>query len=130
MPMSPHTAALPAQAVRCHDEAIRLSPHDPLMWTFLASKAIALSLLKQYEEALYCCRRARQYPISAIWAYMGELSALGHLGRSEEAAEALARALKLQPDLSIWFIKQALPITHKPSSDHFFGGLIKAGVPG
>ncbi len=120
----------PAQAVKFHDEAIRLSPHDPLMWTFLASKAIALSLLERYDEALDCCHHAQQYPISVIWAYMGELSSLGHLGRSEEAAAALARALKLQPDLSISFIKRALPISHQPSSEHFFGGLFKAGVPG
>ncbi len=27
------------------------------------------------------------------------------------------------------FIRQALPITHPPSAEHFYGGLIKAGVP-
>lgn len=40
------------QAVIAHDEAIRLSPSDPLMWTFLASKAIALFLLDRFDEAL------------------------------------------------------------------------------
>jgi hypothetical protein len=60
---------------------------------------------------------------------MAELSALGILEREEAAKEALARALKIQPDLSVSFIKQALPITHEVSSNRFFGGLLKAGVP-
>jgi len=120
----------PEQAIISHDEAIRLSPRDPLMWTFLASKAIALFMLERFDEALDCSRRAQQYPISAIWAYMAELCTLGVLERKEEAQEALTRAMNLQPNLSISFIKQALPITHEPSSDLFFNGLIKAGVPG
>jgi len=119
----------PDKAINAHDEAIRLSPHDPLMWTFLASKAIALFMLQRYEEALDCSHRAQQYPINAIWAYMGELATLGVLDRQEEAREALKRALILQPDLSISFIKQALPITHVASRDHFIGGLVNAGVP-
>ena len=27
------------------------------------------------------------------------------------------------------FVKQALPITHAASADHFYGGLVQAGVP-
>ncbi len=62
-------------------------------------------------------------------AILAELSTLGTLGRKEEAREALMRAISLQPNLSISFIKQALPITHEPSSSHFYNSLIKAGVP-
>jgi tetratricopeptide (TPR) repeat protein len=119
----------PDQAILSHDEAMRLSPHDPLMWTFLASKAIALFMLQRYEEALDCSHRAQQYPITAIWAYMGELATLGTLDRQDEARDALKRALILQPDLSISFIKQALPITHAASRDQFICGLVNAGVP-
>lgn len=119
----------PEEAVICHDEAMRLSPRDSLAWTFLASKAIALVMLERYDEALECSRRAQRFPISAIWAYMGELSALGLLGRTEEARDAVVRALRLHPGLSIPFVNEALPISHAPSRDHFLGGLIKAGVP-
>jgi tetratricopeptide (TPR) repeat protein len=119
----------PDQAVDCHDEAIRLSPRDPLMWTFLASKAIALFLLGRYDESLDCSHRAQQYPISAVWAYMGELATLGSLEREQEAREALERAFRLQPNLSIEFIERALPITHEPSRKLFLQGLTRAGVP-
>ena len=118
----------PDQAVACHDEAIRLSPRDPLMWTFLASKAIALFMLQRYDDALECSRRAQQYPISAIWAYMGELATHGTLEREGEAKQALERAQRLQPGLDMDFIRQALPITDPRDAEHFYGGLIKAGV--
>jgi adenylate cyclase len=111
------------------DEAMRLSPRDPLMWTFLASKAIALFMLKRYDEALDCAHRAQQYPITAIWAHMAKLATFGTLGQQEKAAQALSNALQVQTDLDMTFIRQALPITDATSAEHFYGGLIKAGVP-
>jgi tetratricopeptide (TPR) repeat protein len=108
---------------------MRLSPRDPLMWTFLASKAIALFMLERYDDALACAHRSQRYPVTAIWAHMAELATLGTLERHDEAAEALPRALQIQPDLDMIFIKQALPVTHAASAEHFYGGLIKAGVP-
>jgi len=119
----------PDRSVSHLDEAMRLSPHDPLMWTFLASKAIALFMLKRYDEALECAHRAQQYPVTAIWAHMAELATFGALRRQEEAAEALSNAQQVQPDLDLTFIRQALPITDDASAEHFYGGLIKAGVP-
>lgn len=117
------------EAIASHDEAMRLSPRDPLIWTFLASRAIACVLLGRYEEALDCSRRAQKYPITAVWAYLGELCALGWLGRQEDAHTALKRARQLKPDLSLSFIRMALPITHPGSQDNFLEGLSKAGVP-
>ena len=118
-----------AEAVKAHDEAMRLSPRDPLMWTFLASKAIALVMLERYDEALECSLKAQQFPITAIWAFMGELSALGLLGRKGEARAALKRAKQFDSDVSLSSIEKALPITHAPSRELFFRGLSQAGVP-
>lgn len=119
----------PGEAVGSLDEAQRLSPRDPLMWTFLASQAIALFMLERYDEALETSRRSQQYPISAIWAYMGELATLGVLGNKQAAQTALEYVLGKQPDLTISFVEKALPITHQASRERFLGGLAKAGVP-
>ena len=119
----------PDQSVICLDEAMRLSPRDPLMWTFLASKAIALFMLERYDDALACAHRSQRYPVTAIWAHMAELATLGTLERHEEATEAISRALQIQPDLDMTFIRQALPVTHASSAERFYGGLIKSGVP-
>ena len=42
---------------------------------------------------------------------------------------AAERALEMQPNLSIGFIRQALPITHASSAEQFYDALIRAGVP-
>jgi adenylate cyclase len=122
-------AGRPEEAIPSHDMAMRLSPRDPLLWAYLASKAIALILLGRYEEALDCGRKARQLTDRAIWALLPEVSALGALGRIEEAKAALARAQALKPGLTCNFIPEALAFSHAEDRDHFQRGLIAAGLP-
>jgi tetratricopeptide (TPR) repeat protein len=119
----------PEDAIASHDEAMRLSPRDPLTWAFMASKAIALILLGRYDEALDWARKAQRQPNTAIWAFMPEVSALAQLDRLDEAQAALERVKRLKPDVSVSFVTQVLPITHAADREHFVSGLIKAGLP-
>ena len=121
-------AGRPAEALPSHDEAMRLSPRDPLMWAFVASKAIALILLGRYDEGLDWARKAQRQPSTAIWAFMPEVSALGLLGRIDEARAALERVKRIKPDVSCAFVDQALAFTHATDRDHFVSGLVKAGL--
>jgi len=119
----------PGEAIASHDEALRLCPLDPLMWTYLASKAIALVMLGKYEEAIALSRRSQQQTNSAIFSHLAEMSALGHLGRSEEARDAIKRAQEKKPNVSIIYVDEALPITDPKCREIFLGGLRKAGLP-
>jgi len=119
----------PAEAVRSHDEAMRLSPRDPLMWAFQASKAIALILLERYEEALDYARRAQRHPNTALWAFMPEVSALSLMGRIDDAKAALERVRRLKPDVTCSFATQVLPFSRAADREHFVRGLLLAGVP-
>jgi adenylate cyclase len=85
-------AGRPEEAVRSIDIAIRASPHDSLMWVFLATKAIALVMLKRNDEAILVSRTAQQHPNAAIFAYLGEMSALGLTNDMDAAADAILRA--------------------------------------
>ena len=116
--------ALPSNA-----EAMRLSPHDPLMWAFMASRSIALTLLGRYEEGLDWARRALQHPNTALFASVAEMAALGHLGREDGAAEALERARRFKPDVTTGFVLEVLPITDSDYRARFTDGLHKAGLP-
>ena len=116
-------------AIASHDEAMRLSPRDPIMWAFMASKAIALIMLGRYQEGLDWARKAQRQPNSALWAFMPEVSALARLDRLDEARAAFDRARALQPDVSVRFVNNVLPITDPAYHDVFVGGLIKAGMP-
>ena len=116
------------EAIVSHDEAMRLSPRDPILWAFMASKAIALIMLGRYEEGLDWVHKAQRQPNSALWAFLPEASALALLDRIDEARAALDRARALQPDISVKFVDYVLPITDKAYHDLFVGGLVKAGL--
>ena len=119
----------PSEAIASHDEALRLCPLDPLMWGYLASKAIALVMLGEFEEAIALSRRSQRQAHSAIFSHLAEISALGQLGRSDEARDAIRRAREKKPDVSIAYVDEALPITDPRCREILHGGLRKAGLP-
>ncbi len=118
----------PGEALASHDEAMRLSPRDPMMWAFMASKAIALILLERYDEALTWTRKGQQQADLPIWAHMPEVCALGLLGRIDEAQAALDRVRRLKPNVSLDFVDQALKFSNTTDREHFVDGLRKAGL--
>jgi adenylate cyclase len=121
-------AGRPEEAVRSIDIAIRASPHDPLMWVFLATKAIALVMLKRYDEAILVSRTAQQYPNVAIFAFLGEMSALGHANDMDAATDVILRARAVKPDVSISFVDKVLPVADPNFREIFVGGLRMAGL--
>ena len=121
-------AGRPAEALAHHDEAIRLSPHDPVLWAFLASKAIALVMLERYEEGIALSQEAQRIHGKHLFGYLAEISGLGMLGKTNEATEALVRLEKVQPDISISFVAESLPIVKSDAREHFLHGLELAGM--
>jgi len=119
----------PAEAVAALDEAIRLSPHDPLMWAYMASKAIALMFKGDLDEAIVWSRRSQQQPNATIFCHVAEVGALGLLGREDDAADAVARAKKTMPDVTIRYLETVLPITDAKCRGLFLKGLKAAGLP-
>lgn len=119
----------PAAALPSHDEAIRLSPNDPILWAFMASRSMALSLLGRFEEALVWANRAMQQPNAAMHARIGALVALGHLGRKDEAAEPLAWLRRTVPGISVSFVREILRITDSDCRARYEAGLLAAGLP-
>jgi adenylate cyclase len=122
-------AGRPGDAVASHDEAMRLSPLDPVLWGYLASKAIALLLLGRFEDAIALSQRSQRHGTSPIFSHLAEISALGHLGRSDEAHDAIRRARQKKPDVSIAYVDQTLPITDPRCRQTLLDGLRKAGLP-
>jgi adenylate cyclase len=118
----------PAEALPSNEEAMRLSPKDPLMWAFMASRSIALTLLERYDEALDWARRGARQANTGLYTIVAEVAALGHLGRTEEAADAIARAREKRPSVSVSFLLKALPITAPVCRARFEAGLRKAGL--
>jgi len=124
--------------------AIRLSPIDRNMGSFLLRTADAYLFMRHYEEAVVWARRAIRQPLFQWSRYAVLLSALGHLGRSAEAREVLDEVLSHRPDFSLELVRSThlytdqvmLEFVSEPQMfvdqnefAHYLDGLRKAGVP-
>ena len=90
---------------------------------------INLTLLRRYDDALVWAKKAQQWPSAPVWAYFSEVVPLAHLGRVEEAREALERAFTVKPDLSAGCFKQIFHFKNPAEMAHVMDGLHKAGLP-
>ena len=117
-----------AEAVPEFDTAARLSPHDPYMWLFETNRASARIALGQFEEAERFARSAIRRPGAGFWAYAALASALGHLGRIEEARPALDKLLELKPEFSPEFFDSVWIGVDPSFTTPYFEGLRKAGL--
>jgi Flp pilus assembly protein TadD len=113
----------PERGLQSLEQAHRLSPCDP----FLAAYApvvqyTALFALKRYEESIAVCRATAVLHPNHAGAWRLLAVSLGLIGRIDEAREALAHSLTLQPDPSNDTI-------YADAADHarFLEGLRKAG---
>jgi len=120
------------EAAEALDKAIRLSPRDPVLWGLMCFRSMTCNLLQQYEAAAEWGRRAAHEPRAAkggYWAYAVLASALGNLGQTAEAREAVEEALRRKPDLSLSYLAKTLPTKHPGGLDPYLNGLREAGLP-
>ena len=122
------------------DKAIRLSPHDPGMGTWLDSKSGAHFALKQYDQAIEWARRAIAIsPNNIPYVHADLIAALSLTGHDTEAHDALQRYLVLPVSgpqtIAAWKAYKAT-LTNEHSDpryleywDQLIEGLRKAGVP-
>ena len=119
---------MPADAVPQFDTALRLSPKDPFRWAFKTMRAYSLFQLRDYDNAIDWGRRAIRDNENMFWAYTSVSSALGHLGRIEEAEKTFAGLLRVKPDFSSATIDETLRFRNASDREHFLSGLYKAGL--
>jgi adenylate cyclase len=120
------------EAVEALDQALRLSPRDPVSWGTLCFRSLTCTLLQQHEAAAKWGRRAVHEPRAAkggYWSYAVLASALGNLGQTAEAREAVDEALRRKPDLSLSYLAKTLPTKHPGGLEPYLDGLRKAGLP-
>jgi adenylate cyclase len=117
-----------SEAAASLEMARRLSPHDPQMWAYEAIGAAAHIVLGQFEIAEQLARSAMRRPSAGFWAQAGLVSALGSLGRIEEARKALDTLLELKPDFSREFFESVMIGADPSLTDSYFEGLYKAGL--
>ena len=107
--------------------AIRLSPNDPLLGHFYARMAQAHLYLENYEAAANWADKALAQP-GVVWPMaMFKASALGHMGHTEKALEAVDEIYRYYPEFDEQKVREIFTIGDPQKFDHVFDGLRKAG---
>ena len=110
--------------------ALRLSPRDPLIAGVLMQLSSSYYLNGQYAEAAdMAYRTVRDHPEFPL-TYRWLAAALGQLGRTEEAGEALRQALTISRASFGYHVHNRPPWYRSEDHEHMLEGLRKAGWQG
>ena len=118
----------PHEAFPHLESAIRLSPQDPNMGSYLARIAEAKYLVGEDETAVRFALRALAQPSFQWSRYAILIAALGQLGREDEARRYLTELTRMRPNFSVAFVRDMHPFSRDMGADRYYEGLRKAGV--
>ena len=117
----------PKEGLATLKTCIRLDPRAPSLVYRLYQIALALYFCREYEAAVEAARQGiRSYPYRP-GSYRVLAAALGQLGRTAEAKEALERAIAIAPEHVDADIRGRLPGVRPEDHAHILEGLRKAG---
>ena len=118
-----------------HEEALeritrarRLSPFDPHGFFFDMAAMMPNLMLQMHQRTIEIGNRALALNPGFSSTYKGHLSALGHLGRRDEADDLRGRLLVLEPKFSVQNALVRSPLTQPEDLAHYADGLRLAGL--
>ena len=117
------------QALPHLEMCLRLSPRNPSLGPVLVRFAEAYFQLGDYEKSVDYATQALLRLETGILGNCVKTSALAHLGRQDEAVEALNELLRRRPGASVSFLKESVTITDPAFLATYLDGLRKAGLP-
>jgi adenylate cyclase len=119
----------PKEGLASLETAIRLDPHGSQVAVKMNQVAIAQYYSGDYDAAVETARQViRSYPDYPL-AYRWLAAALGQLGRTEEAKQALENAIAVAPASFDIYVRNRVPWMRPEDHAHMLEGLRKAGMP-
>jgi adenylate cyclase len=120
----------PREGLAALERSIRLDPRDPRSRIRLMQMALGLYFSREYVAAVEAAKRGiRSYPDFPN-THRWLAAALGQLGRVEEAKEALAKAVAIEPGSFDMYVRGRVPWMRPEDHAHMLEGLRKAGWQG
>ena len=118
-----------AEAERRNKRYKKLSPLDPHAFIFDGFFTMIYLLKREYEAAVEFGRAVTQMNPALSAGFKPYLSALGHLGRVEEAATTRQRLLAIEPEFTVQRFLATTPLEREADKRHYAEGLLLAGIP-
>jgi adenylate cyclase len=123
-------AGQPKEGLAALETCIRLDPRDPSLVNRLNQVALAHYFCRNYEASIEAADRAiRSFPDFPS-PYRWRAAALGELGRTAEAKEAIEKAVAISPASFDFQVRQRPPWFRLEDHAHMLDGLRKAGWEG
>jgi adenylate cyclase len=115
------------EAIRYFQQALRMSPHDPLKAFFYSGTGVAHYYAHRYDEAIEWANKAILERPGFSAAQRILVASLAQAGRTKVATAAMTKLREVQPNISIAWIEQHVPYTER-AMPHFLDGMRKAGL--
>ena len=120
----------PDAAIAAAQNAMRLSPLDPIQFAHEWVLGFALMLAGRYEDAMEWTDRCLYDRPNFHPAIRGRVALCGYLGRTEEAREWIAKLLAVNPAHTIaWFQNYGSKFMSSATLAIWVEGLRRAGLP-
>jgi DNA-binding SARP family transcriptional activator/TolB-like protein len=107
----------------------QLSPIDPAAFYFDTAATIVALIKRDHEAAVKAGRAVTAMNPNFSAAYKPYIAALGHLGVTPEARDAVRRLLAIEPGFTVSGFIASSPFDRTEDRDHYAAGLRLAGVP-
>ena len=108
--------------------ALRLSPRDPYSAVYTGIAAYAQFLGGHYDEAMRLAREAVRQRGDFVGAHRVLTAAAGMAGESEVAKAALEACRRAQPNISLAWLAEYMPIHQDADRERYLEGFRRAGL--
>jgi TolB-like protein/Tfp pilus assembly protein PilF len=116
------------EATPAVQRALRLSPHDPLAAVYCGIASYAQFVGRNYDEAMRLAREGIRQRADFVGAHRVLTAAAGMAGRTDIAKAALRELRRAQPNISLGWIAEQMPIQHKTEREHYLEGFRRSGL--
>jgi len=123
-------AGRPEDGIEAMYRALRLSPRDPEITVFWSQLALAHLVMKDFEAAADCARKALADNAANFRASHRLACALGHLGDIDGAKAAFEDSRRHMPDPTRAYFEATYAFADRDTLNFFLAGLRKAGWDG
>ena len=108
--------------------AMRLSPRDPYSPVYMGIAAYAQYLGGNYDEAIRLSRESLRQRSDFVGAHRVLTAAAAMIGDTEAAAASLQQMRRAQPNISLAWIGDNMPIKLDTDRTHYLEGFRRAGL--
>jgi TolB-like protein/class 3 adenylate cyclase/Tfp pilus assembly protein PilF len=116
-------------AIKRLEQAMRLSPQDPQIYSMQSATAFAHFIAGRYLDALSIAKKAMSERPNLILPICIATASAALAGKTDEAQRLLASLDKLEPELSVSNLTNVFSFLRTEDFERWVDGLRKAGLP-